>query len=99
MKIVFLILSFVVVLILIRLLAVKLREYLRVEAFKKRQQEIIEERSKEYIIDNDETNDSKLVLSSNNANTQKTDIDTKYIGKVVHREKNGRFAKKELNNV
>lgn len=102
MKTVFLILSFVVVLILVRLVAIKLMEYMRVEAFKKRQKAIQEKR----INEREETshkvtnNDSRIVLQGSMNYNEKQNLNSKYIGDV-YRQKNGRFAskKKELSNV
>ena len=102
MKTVFLILSFVVVLVLIRLLAVKLMEYMRAEAFKKRQKEIqlqrlIERKQTSHNVTN---NDSRIVLQGTLNYNEKQNLNSKYIGDV-YRQKNGRFAskKKELSNV
>jgi hypothetical protein len=102
MKAVFLVLSFVVVLILVRFFAVKLSEYLRGKKFHKTNNAKLNE-IKEVIdsieIDNHKiTNtESRLVLSG--TLNEKQNLDSKYIGNV-YRAKNGRFvSKKELSNV
>lgn len=104
MKVVFLVLSFVAVLVLVRLFAVQLNEYLRAKRFHKKfgnktNLDEIKETFESFDVPNHETTntDSKVILSG--SLNSKQNLDSKYIGNV-YRAKNGRFAsKKELSNV
>ncbi len=104
MKAVFLVLSFVAVIVLIRLFAVQLNEYLRGRRFHKKfgnksNLNEIKETFESFDVPNHETTntDSKLVISG--SLNEKQNLNSKYIGNV-YRAKNGRFvSKKELSNV
>jgi hypothetical protein len=106
MKVVFLVLSFVAVLVLIRLFAVKMQEYLRGKRFEKKREEIQKERQRneifsvieEFSVEHETTNTDKVILTGS-INNEKQNLDSKYIGNV-YRAKNGRFvSKKQLTNV
>ena len=106
MKVVFLVLSFVAVLVLIRLFAVKMQEYLRGKRFEKKREEIQKERQRnevfsvieEFSVEHETTNTDKVILTGSIIN-EKQNLDSKYIGNV-YRAKNGRFvSKKQLTNV
>jgi len=101
MKTVFLILSFVVVMILIRYIGVTLKEYLRGEAFKRRQKKIIEEREQNLINETNHNikNTSRVVISGslNDANDIQNLAPKNF---KVYRAKNGRFvSKNKFSNV
>jgi hypothetical protein len=105
-KVVFLVLSFVAVLVLIRLFAVKMQEYLRGKRFEKKREEIQKERQRnevfsvieEFSLEHETTNTDKVILTGT-INNEKQNLDSKYIGNV-YRAKNGRFvSKKQLTNV
>jgi hypothetical protein len=101
MKAVFLILSFVVVMILIRYIGVTLKEYLRGEAFKRRQKKIIEEREQNLINETSHNikNNARVIISGslNDANDIQN-LAPK--NSKVYRAKNGRFvSKNKLSNV
>ena len=98
MKVVFLVLSFLVVLVLIRLFAVKLQEYLRERNFHKNQEEKRQQIENVVTNDHNTTNTDKVILRGSILN-EKQNLDSKYIGNV-YRAKNGRFvSKKQLTNV
>lgn len=98
MKVVFLVLSFLVVLVLIRLFAVKLQEYLRGRNFHKKQEEKRQQMENVVIDDHNTTNTENVILTGSIVN-EKQNLDSKYIGNV-YRAKNGRFvSKKQLTNV
>jgi NADH:ubiquinone oxidoreductase subunit 3 (subunit A) len=98
MKVVFLVLSFLVVLVLIRLFAVKMQEYLRGRNFHKKQEEKRQQMESVVTDDHNTTNTDKVILTGS-INNEKQNLDSKYIGNV-YRAKNGRFvSKKQLTNV
>jgi len=98
MKVVFLVLSFLVVLVLIRLFAVKMQEYLRARNFHKKQEEKKQQMENVVIDDHNTINTDKVILRGSMLN-EKQNLDSKYIGNV-YRAKNGRFvSKKQLTNV
>jgi hypothetical protein len=100
MKAVFLILSFVVVMILIRYIGVTLNEYLRGEAFKRRQKKIIEEREQKLINETSHNieNNARVIISGSLDANDIQNLAPK--NSKVYRAKNGRFvSKKKLSNV
>lgn len=103
MKVVFLVLSFIALMILIRLFAIRFSECLtdkkNCNDNNKPKFDDIQSTLESVDIVNHKTknSDSKLVLSGKL--NSKQNLDSKYIGNV-YRAKNGRFAsKKELSNV
>ncbi len=104
MKVVFLVLSFIVVLILVRLFALKLQQCIRQNEFEKRMKEIREEKNKrqseqEKFNDFNKNIDEVRIVLKGSLMNEKQNLDSKYIGNV-YRAKNGRFgSKKQLGDV
>ena len=99
MKVVFLVLSFVAVIFLIRLFAVHLNEYLRGKRFHKKQEEKLSNIDELYETNHNTTNTNNVILTGTIDRHETQNLDSKYIGNV-YRAKNGRFvSKKQLTNV
>jgi len=99
MKVVFLVLSFVAVIFLIRLFAVHLNEYLRGKRFQKKQAEKLSNTDELFETNHNTTNTKNPILMGTIDRHETQNLDSKYIGNV-YRAKNGRFvSKKQLTNV